>query len=99
MSREDKIEFVADYRANAVEAATDGCKVPSAPNSINFKRKDLSMKKYVVEIVEKITYKVSLDAASSEDAENAARRLYDLDALENGELESVTFDAEEKVGE
>lgn len=32
------------------------------------------MKKYVVEIVEKITYKVSLDAASSEDAENAARR-------------------------
>lgn len=25
------------------------------------------MKKYVVEIVEKITYKVSLDAASSED--------------------------------
>lgn len=33
------------------------------------------MKKYVVEIVEKITYKVSLDAASSEDAENTARRL------------------------
>ena len=57
------------------------------------------MKKYVVEIVEKITYKVSLDAASSEDAENAARRLYDLCALENGELESVTFDVEEKEGE
>ena len=50
------------------------------------------MKRYEVEIVEKITYKVSLDAASSEDAENAARRLYDLGALENGELESVTFD-------
>lgn len=57
------------------------------------------MKKYVVEIVEKITYKVSLDAASSEDAENAARRLYDLGALENGELESVAFDVEEKEGE
>lgn len=54
------------------------------------------MKKYVVEIVEKITYKVSLDAASSEDAENAARRLYDLVALENGELESVSFDVVEK---
>ena len=69
------------------------------PTKFNFKRKDLSMKKYVVEIVEKITYKVSLDAASSEDAENAARRLYDLGALENGELESVTFDVEEKEGE
>ena len=54
------------------------------------------MKKYVVEIVEKITYNVSLDAASSEDAENAARRLYDLGALENGELESVSFDVVEK---
>lgn len=63
------------------------------PPSINFKRKDLIMKKYVAEIVEKITYKVSLDAASSEDAENAARRLYDL---ENGELESVIFDVEEQ---
>lgn len=57
------------------------------------------MKKYVVEIVEKITYKVSLDAASSEDAENAARLMYDLGELENGELESVTFDVEEKEGE
>ena len=69
------------------------------PTKFNFKRKDLIMKKYVVEIVERITYKVSLDAASSEDAENAARRLYDLGALENGELESVTFDVEEKEGE
>lgn len=58
------------------------------------------MKKYVVEIVEKITYEVSLDAASSEDAENAARRLYDLGCLENGELESVSFEVvEEKEGE
>lgn len=54
------------------------------------------MKKYVVEIEEKITYKVSIDAASSEGAENSARRLYDLGALENGELESVTFDVTEK---
>lgn len=58
------------------------------------------MKKYVVEIVERITYKVSLDAASSEDAENSARRLYDLGCLENGELDSVSFDVvEEKEGE
>lgn len=54
------------------------------------------MKKYVVEIVERITYKVSLDAASSEDSENAARRLYDLGCLENGELESVSFDVVEE---
>lgn len=32
-------------------------------------------------------------------AENAARRLYDLGELENGELESVTCDVEEKEGE
>lgn len=57
------------------------------------------MKRYVVEIVEKITYKVTLDAASSEGAENSARRLYDLGCLENGELESVIFDVEEKEGE
>lgn len=57
------------------------------------------MKRYVVEIVEKITYKVTLDAASSEDAENTARRLYDLGCLENGELENVIFDVEEKEGE
>lgn len=62
-----------------------------------FKRKDLVMKKYAVEIVEKITYKVSLYASSSEDAENAARRLYDLGCLENGELDSVSFEVEEEV--
>lgn len=54
------------------------------------------MKRYEVEIVERITYKVSLDAASSEDAENAARRLYDLGCLENGELDSVSFDVVEE---
>lgn len=57
------------------------------------------MKKYVVGIVERITNKVPLDATSSEDAENAARRLYDFGCLENGELESVIFDVEEKEGE
>ena len=57
------------------------------------------MKKYVVEIVEKITYKVSLDAASSKTAEDVARLMYDLGELENGELESVTFDVEETEGE
>ena len=57
------------------------------------------MKKYVVEIVEKITYKIERSAASSEDAESSARRLYDLGCLENGELESVSFDVEEKEGE
>ena len=58
------------------------------------------MKKYVVEIVEKITYKVSLEAASSKTAEDVARLMYDMGALEGeGELESVTFDVEEKEGE
>jgi hypothetical protein len=57
------------------------------------------MKKYVVEVVTKVIYKVEVSAASSEDAENAAGRLYDLGALENGELESVAFDVEEKEGE
>jgi len=58
------------------------------------------MKKYVVEIVEKITYKVSLDAASSKKtAEDVARLMYDMGTFEGeGELESVTFDVEEKEG-
>jgi hypothetical protein len=50
------------------------------------------MKKYVVEIVEKVTYKVEVDAASSESAENTARAMYDSGILEDeGELESVLF--------
>ena len=58
------------------------------------------MKKYVVEIVEKITYKVSLEAASSKTAEDVARLMYDMGTLEGeGELDSVTFDTEEKEGE
>lgn len=55
------------------------------------------MKKYVVEISEKVTYNVEVDAVSSESAENIARELYDMGAFEGkGELESVSFDVESK---
>ena len=53
------------------------------------------MKKYVVEIAEKVTYNVEVDAVSSESAENIAREMYDSGILEGeGELESVSFDVE-----
>ena len=53
------------------------------------------MKKYVVEIAEKVTYNVEVDAVSSESAENIAREMYDSGILEGeGELESVSFDIE-----
>ena len=53
------------------------------------------MKKYVVEIIEKVTYNVEVDAVSSESAENIAREMYDSGILEGeGELESVSFDVE-----
>lgn len=55
------------------------------------------MKRYVVEIVEKITYKMECSALSPECAERRVREIYDSGALEGtGELESVTFDVEEK---
>ena len=55
------------------------------------------MNKYVVEIVEKVTYKVDLDASSPEDAENIAREMYDSGIFEGeGEVESVSFDVESK---
>ena len=59
------------------------------------------MKKYVVEIVEKVVYKVEFSADSQEYAERRARTMYDSGALEGeGELESVSFDVvEEKEGE
>lgn len=59
------------------------------------------MKKYVVEIVEKITYKVEFSADSQEYAERRVREMYDSGALEGiGELETVSFDVvEEKEGE
>lgn len=53
------------------------------------------MKKYVVEIAEKVTYNVEVDAVSSESAENIAREMYDSGIFEGeGELESVSFDVE-----
>lgn len=53
------------------------------------------MKKYVVEISEKVTYNVEVDAVSSESAENIAREMYDSGILEGeGELKSVSFDIE-----
>lgn len=60
------------------------------------------MKKYVVEIVEKVVYMVECSAVSSECAERFARTMYDSGALEEGEgeLDSVSFEVvEEKEGE
>lgn len=60
------------------------------------------MKRYVVEIVEKITYKMECSAVSPECAERFVRDVYVYDSgvLEGtGELESVSFDVEEKKGE
>jgi hypothetical protein len=52
-----------------------------------------NMKKYQVEIVEKIVFQVSVEAANEAEAENMARDQYDKGILEgNGEKESVTFD-------
>lgn len=69
------------------------------PTSINFKKKGFDMKKYVVEIVEKVVYKVECSYISKEYAEKFARTMYDTGKLEGaGELESVTFDVEEKEG-
>lgn len=58
------------------------------------------MKKFVVEIVEKITYKVEFSADSQEYAERRVREIYDSGAFEGtGELDSVSFDVvEEKEG-
>jgi hypothetical protein len=70
------------------------------PTKFNFKRKDLIMKKYLVEITEKITYKVEFSADSQEYAERRVREMYDSGALVGiGELESVSFDVvEDKEG-
>ena len=58
------------------------------------------MKKYVVEITEKITYKVEYSDITPELAEKLAREMYDSGHLEGkGELESVSFDVQEKEGE
>jgi hypothetical protein len=59
------------------------------------------MKRYVIEIVEKITYKVEFSSDSQEYAERRVREMYDSGALEGiGELDSVSFDVVEgKEGE
>ena len=58
------------------------------------------MKKYVVEITAKVIYKVECSAFGPECAERFARDMFDSGVLEGkGELESVTFDTEEKEGE
>lgn len=58
------------------------------------------MKRYVVEIVEKVVYRVERSAVSPECAEKLAREMYDSGHLEGtGELESVSFDVQEKEGE
>jgi hypothetical protein len=58
------------------------------------------MKRYVVEIVETITYKMECSAVSPECAERFVRDVYDSGVLKGtGELESVSFDVEEKEGE
>ena len=59
------------------------------------------MKKYVVEVVEKIVYKVECEAVSEERAEDFVRSFYDSGCLEGkGELDSVTFEViSEKEGE
>lgn len=55
------------------------------------------MKRYVVEIVEKVVYRVERSAVSPECAESLVRELYDMDAFEGeGELDSVSFDVQEK---
>ena len=55
------------------------------------------MKTYVFEIVEKVVYKVEFSADSQEYAERRVREMYDLGALKGiGELDSVSFDVEEK---
>ena len=67
------------------------------PTSINFKKKGFDMKKYVVEIVEKVVYKVECSDISKEYAEKFARTMYDFGQLEGiGELESVSFDVVEE---
>ena len=55
------------------------------------------MKKYVVEIVEKVVYKVECSDISKECAEKFARTMYDYGQLEGtGELDSVSFDVVEE---
>ena len=85
------------HRVNAVSKPIQMVAKYHTPTSINFKKKGFDMKKYVVEIVEKVVYKVECSDISKEYAEKFARTMYDTGQLEGtGELESVSFDVEEK---
>ena len=85
------------HRVNAVSKPIQMVAKYHPPTSINFKKKGFDMKKYVVEIVEKVVYKVECSDISKEYAEKFARTMYDFGQLEGtGELESVSFDVEEK---
>lgn len=85
------------HRVNAVFKPLQMVAKYHPPTSINFKKKGFDMKKYVVEIVEKVVYKVECSDISKEYAEKFARTMYDTGQLEGtGELESVSFDVEEK---
>ena len=87
------------HRVNAVPKPIQMVAMYHPPTSINFKKKGFDMIKYVVEIVEKVVYKVECSDISQEYAEKFARTMYDTGQLEGtGELESVTFDVEEKEG-
>ena len=51
------------------------------------------MKKYQVEIIEKIVFQVIVEAANEKESENMARDQYDKGILEGyGEKVSVTFE-------
>ena len=59
-----------------------------------YRRLNINLTQYCqVEIVEKIVFQVSVEAANETEAENMARDQYDKGILEgNGEKVSVTFD-------
>ena len=85
------------HRVNAVPKPIQMVAKYHPPTSINFKKKGFDMKKYIVEIVEKVVYKVERSAVSPECAENLVRELYDMGAFEDeGELDSVSFDVVEE---
>ena len=66
------------------------------PTSINFKKKGFDMKKYVVEIVEKVVYKVECSDISKEYAEKFARTMYDTGQLE-GDRKSTRLNSSHRL--
>ena len=99
LSRENQVEVIVKLPSGecGIQADTDWLQSTIHPPVLILKRKDLIMKKHVVEIVEKVVYKVECSDISKEYAEKFARTMYDTGQLEGtGELESVSFDVEEK---